>query len=446
MRRRGLLLALPLGAVALGSCDPNAPAPPEDPPGSGAGTESDGRPDIAVDPEPTLIGEFADPVDPTTVRLPLEMGVMIVVDPGWTAMPQVLDGIFLGYEEVGDDAGGADGEDGANGVGGADGEDRLRFTALDQDGTALWSAQRPLSCTGFALSRDADGRAVAVLTDRAADGGADPMTTATGYDLRTAETLWGPVAVPGPLVAPGLIFSAAPESDDGARIALSAGTGEVLLTDDALDEGRLLAEHSGLVLHTEGAELVARDSGDGADGADGADGTDGSDRWRLDLPEGVDASTVRVAGRSTIPGSGRCSSTVRTPESSWTSPRVASSPRTSPPRPTITAWTSRSWPPGDWSAVSRGRHRGLAARGSRGARVPHCGGAARLCAGLRPEEGALVVLDTSKGEMVQPYDADLTGLLAVPELFTEDAATSVHVEDTRYLVTTRLDEEYGMRG
>ena len=113
MRRRGLLLALPLGAVALGSCDPNAPAPPEDPPGSGAGTESDGRPDIAVDPEPTLIGEFADPVDPTTVRLPLEMGVMIVVDPGWTAMPQVLDGIFLGYEEVGDDAGGADGEDGA---------------------------------------------------------------------------------------------------------------------------------------------------------------------------------------------------------------------------------------------------------------------------------------------------------------------------------------------
>ncbi|MGO2311872.1 MAG: hypothetical protein ACTIOA_11590 [Brachybacterium tyrofermentans] len=445
MRRRGLLLALPLGAVALGSCDPNAPAPPEDLPGSGAGTESDGRPDIAVDPEPTLIGEFADPVDPTTVRLPLEMGVMIVVDPGWTAMPQVLDGIFLGYEEGGDDAGGADGEDGANGVGGADGGDRLRFTALDQDGTALWSAQRPLSCTGFALSRDADGRAVAVLTDRAADGGADPMTTATGYDLRTAETLWGPVAVPGPLVAPGLIFSAAPESDDGARIALSAGTGEVLLTDDALDEGRLLAEHSGLVLHTEGAELVARDSGDGADGADGADGTDGSDRWRLDLPEGVDASTVRVAGpiddsrqRAVLVDGAHSGVLVDLAEGRLLAEDVSAA----------------AYDHGlDVTVVASGRLvRGLEEDGTEAWRhedpeeLVFLTAGERLAYAQRPEEGTLVVLDTSKGEMVQPYDADLTGLLAVPELFTEDAATSVHVEDTRYLVTTRLDEEYGMRG
>ena len=47
--------------------------------------------------------------------------------------------------------------------------------------------------------------------------------------------------------------------------------------------------------------------------------------------------------------------------------------------------------------------------------------------------------------MVHPYDADLTGPLAVPELFSADAATSVYIEDTRYLVTTTLDEEYGLR-
>ena len=69
----------------------------------------------------------------------------------------------------------------------------------------------------------------------------------------------------------------------------------------------------------------------------------------------------------------------------------------------------------------------------------------RLAYAQRPEEGTLVVLDTSQGQMVNPYDVDLEGPLAVPELFSADAATSVHVEDTRYLVTTTLDEGYGMR-
>ena len=70
----------------------------------------------------------------------------------------------------------------------------------------------------------------------------------------------------------------------------------------------------------------------------------------------------------------------------------------------------------------------------------------RLAYAQRPEEGTLVVLDTARGRMVNPYDVDLDGPLAVPELFSADAATSVHVEGVRYLVTTVLDEGYGLRG
>ena len=110
--RRSLLRALPVGAVgvtglgALAACEPDAPggAP------SGAGPSA-----APVDPTPSLLGEQASAVDPATLRLPLEMLVMIVVRPGWTAPPQQLDGIFLGHAED---------------------DDALRFTAVDQIGRA----------------------------------------------------------------------------------------------------------------------------------------------------------------------------------------------------------------------------------------------------------------------------------------------------------------------
>ena len=122
MRRRDLALSLPLGLLMLSACESSGAGGGQDDPTS--------APDIAVDPEPTVLGERAEPLDVTELRLPLEMTVMIVVDPGWTATPLERDGLFLGYrEEV----------------------DRLRFIAAEQDGTLLWEAQRPLSCTGFAL-------------------------------------------------------------------------------------------------------------------------------------------------------------------------------------------------------------------------------------------------------------------------------------------------------
>src|SRR5699024_2552439 len=181
--------------------------------------------------------------------------------------PLERDGIFLGYSDDGD---------------------RLRFRAAAQDGTLLWQAQRPLSCTGYCLSADADGTAIAVLADTASGGDGPPATSLTGYDLRTAEVRWGPVEVPGPQAAQGLVHSAAEESSGGSsptRTALVAETGEVALTEEELDGGRILAEHGGTIVHTQGADLVALSA------------TDGEQQWRVALPEGLDPQRVGIGPR-----------------------------------------------------------------------------------------------------------------------------------------------------
>src|SRR5699024_9225084 len=65
----------------------------------------------------------------------------------------------------------------------------------------------------------------------------------------------------------------------------------------------------------------------------------------------------------------------------------------------------------------------------------------RLAYARRTEEGTLVVLDTSQGVMVHPYDTDLSGPLGVPEAFSAQAAAAANVDGARYLVTTTADEE-----
>src|SRR5690625_5214679 len=135
MRRRTFALSLPPGLAMLSACGPGTteeahvalPDPPSD-----------------LEPEPVPNGEKAESVDLSAVSLPREMATMIVVVPGWTSSPLERDGMFLAYDDTGD---------------------RLRFVAADQDGTVLWEAERPLSCTGFALSQDEDGRAIATLAD-----------------------------------------------------------------------------------------------------------------------------------------------------------------------------------------------------------------------------------------------------------------------------------------
>lgn len=406
MRRRALVLTLPLGPAALAACDPDQPAGTA----SGHGT----GPDVDVDPAPTVLEERAETVDVTELRLPLEMTPMIVVDPGWTATPLERDGIFLGYSDDGD---------------------RLRFRAVAEDGTLLWQAQRPLSCTGFCLSADADGAAIAVLADTATDGDAPLATSLTGYDLRTAEVRWGPVEVPGPQAAQGLVYSAPETSPMGSsqtRTALAAGTGEIALTEEELDGGRILAEHGGLVVTIDGGELVAL----------AAD--DGEQRWRITLPEGLDPQRSAIGPRIdpntgyAVLGDGREAGTVIDLADGAVIARDAE--RVAHDHVL------------DVTVVAAGAMvRGLDPDGSESWRhedpeqLLFLTAGERLAYAQRQEEGTLVVLDTSQGRMVQPYDVDQEGALAVPEIFSGESAAAVDVGGPRYLVTTTFDEDYGTR-
>lgn len=463
-RRRALALTLPAGLaglLGLAACTSDEPAPTGSTSPSGTGT-APVLPATPIDPTPTVEGVPAPTVVGTDLRLPLEMTIMIVARPGWTAPTQQLDGMFLGY---------------------ATDADALRFIAVGEDGTIAWTARRPLACTRFALSRTEDDRAVAALADLAAstgdeadgDGrgngsgsgsGSEPgavgvATTVTGYDLATAESLWGPVDVPGPQAAPGLVF--APPGDQpmgagGNRVALSASTGEVAVADADLGGGRIIVEHLGTILHTDGEQLVA------------VSATDGARQWDLDLPSGVDPSRLHVVGEvspdtslAVIGGAGDAGSSS---PGGGSGPDGSSGPggdaagagdgllvdlrdgRVITERVSavahdlateVTVVVSGAVVTGlDPDGTERWRHVDVEP-------LQLVSAGERLAYAVRPTEGTLVVLDTLQGLMVQPYDADVTGTLGMPETFNAAAATAVRFGDERYLVTTTLDESFGMR-
>jgi len=230
-------------------------------------------PPVEIERTPTTAVEAPADVDPDGLRVPIQVEGVELVDPGWDTPPQSADGVALGLGR----------RDGA-----------LRFTAVAADGSALWSAGRPVSCTGYAVTTTSDGRALAVLTDTVApdgDGsagdtaGAVAATSATAYDLETGAEVWGPVRVPGPLVGPGLVFAAPspePVGASGPPVVLDAETGEPVTPDADVS---VLGEYRGTVLTLEGSELVATATHDGAE------------RWRVETavhgwdPEAVEAAT-----------------------------------------------------------------------------------------------------------------------------------------------------------
>ncbi|MDN5900378.1 MAG: hypothetical protein L0H74_09955 [Brachybacterium sp.] len=404
MRRRGFLAALPLGLLGLGACGPEGGSEPAGP-----------APAAPVEhPEPVQVGELAEVVEYTEVRLPLEMTPMVVVDPGWTAAPLELDGIFLGYREE---------------------EDHLRFLAVDQDGTVLWRADRPLGCTGYVLTRGAQKAPIAVLADLAApDQDGTTATTLTAYDLRTAELLWGPARAPGPQAAVGLVYSAPTDQamgEGGPRTALSGVTGEMRRGEADLADGRILGEHLGSLVRTEGSELLVSDA-------------EGEELWRSPLPAGVEADRARLLGTIDPTTSFAVIGDQDSPGAviDLADGRVVAEEANAVARDHVLEITV---------VVSGTTVRGLEDDGTE--KWTHedpeplellCAGE-RLAYAVRPEEGTLVVLDTNHGLMVQPYDVDQTGPLAVPQVFSADTAAAVRVEEQYLLVTTEFDEDFGLR-
>lgn len=146
-----------------------------------------------------------------------------------------------------------------------EGRSDLLFLGVDRDGATRWSTPRNPSCTAFAVTRDADGRELAVLLDSDADtarGLLATRTTAAAYDPRDGVKVWGPVEVPGTLVGPGLVFAAVPHTvmsgQTGPRVALSASTGAVAADEEAGD--RVLHEHHGALLVRRDGRLRAVDT------------------------------------------------------------------------------------------------------------------------------------------------------------------------------------------
>ena len=236
----------------------------------GAGYPTDVDPDIRTDgtSAPAVV---LDPVD-----LPEPLVDRALVDLGWDAVPQEADGVYVGLGQMTDTA--------------------LRFSAVAADGTILWTTERPRSCTGFALTSDGD-RPLAVLTDLSPGRTSVAVTTASAYDLRTGEQVWGPVEVPGPHAGPGLVFAALPTGGamgaSGPGVALDPATGTVAATEDELDGARLVGEYHGTLLIAVDEHLLAR----------GAD--DGRERWRLPLADlGLHDATQVSEAPDAIPGPG----------------------------------------------------------------------------------------------------------------------------------------------
>ncbi|MDO8150989.1 hypothetical protein [Isoptericola sp. b408] len=361
-----------------------------------------GPPPVEIDRTPTSAVEAPAEVDPDGLRLPLQVDTVRIVDPGWDAVPQSADGITLGVGE----------RDGL-----------LRFTAVAADGEALWSADRPVSRTGYAVTTTPGGRALAVLTDSPAadESEAGVATSATAYDLSTGEQVWGPVDVPGPLVGPGLVFSAEPTEPMGtgdARVVLDAGTGQVLGQDDG---ATVLGEYRGTVVTRQGDDLVATD-------------TAGAESWRLDAAaQGWDPEAL-VAATEPAPGPGVVR--VRTDDASEALVDLADG--------TVLAdgFTDVGVDPttGTVITVDVDEVRGLDAEGAE--LWTSSSGQETAVEGV---SGALVYLrvgdslrahNVVTGNVAEAYDPEGTGDLVVPVLVTEDGSIALSDYEHHYLATT----------
>lgn len=190
--------------------------------------------------DPSETSRTLDEVDAAAISLPATLGDTTVLSPDWDLPPRELDGAFVG-QRMGD-------------------EGWLEFYAVDGSGKVLWLAERPPTCTGFALARAEDGRPHAILTNLVATKNAIASPTATAFDLHTGEEVWGPVEVTGPYKGPGLVFAAAPEGfmgDTGKKVALNASTGEVIATEGEETARRIVGEFQGALISVDAASLTA---------------------------------------------------------------------------------------------------------------------------------------------------------------------------------------------
>lgn len=229
-RRRTVAVLLAGGLLAACSSPPDSGSPEP-------GTEIPAG-EVDYDPEPQVLQEQLPETDADGAQLPTQFAEHTLLETRWDTPPQEAEGVFL----AAGDTGGA-----------------LTFTAVDSHGTALWEAERPLSCAGFTLTTAGD-RTLAILADVDEDADGSPLgaPTVTAYDLHTGEDVWGPVQVPGPHQGPGMLYAAPPEEslgELGPAVLLDPATGDVLIDERDSDGLQVLGEHHGTVLVADTDEL-----------------------------------------------------------------------------------------------------------------------------------------------------------------------------------------------
>ncbi|SJM64661.1 hypothetical protein [Gulosibacter sp. 10] len=141
----------------------------------------------------------------------------------------------------------------------ADESSALTMAAVSSGAEPRWQVETSPSCTAFAVSA-ADGEAIAVFMDaRPAtdDSGRITETVATAFRVSDGERLWGPVPVPGPLLADaGLVFYAQPDAPiadvSGTTVMLDPATGRQRFS--AGDGIEIIGEYDGIgVIRRDGA-------------------------------------------------------------------------------------------------------------------------------------------------------------------------------------------------
>lgn len=348
-----------------------------------------------------------DAVDASDLQLPLIVEPLELVEPDWDLDVKHLDDVFLS-------AGSS--------------EDRLDFSAVDSNGTTLWQVNRPVGCTGFAVTADSEGTPLAVLTDSATDESCSTEVTASAYDLESGEQRWGPTDVPGPLQGPGTVFSPGDDggdTDDGEAVALDSDTGEV--ADEDSSTSRVLGEFQGTFLSVGQDTLSASDGGDTS--------------WEISLAdhgwsvEGLTAFPEQVDGLIHLDaddGSG----------------------------PVIDAETGDVLDESASEIAQDANSETIITRDEQGLTVIDATGTNELPVSL-PEpvmleaavggliylrEGAsLRVHNAATGSVARGYPAEGSGIVAVPDLFTSQGLGTLRAGDRTLLATDRVVEESAER-
>lgn len=226
MKRLRLLGAISLGAITLVATACTAMTP--------TGTHHS-----ELDRTPRPVGTSAPEYAGPDLILPQPFDDARVFDPGWDVPPLESHGVYLAPVVE---------------------EDRVTFTAVSEEGTVLWTAERPMLCSAFVVAASEEGP-VAILMDVTAGEFTMSDTTVSAYNLRTGTKRWGPVDVPGPHLGPGLVFAAPPPEslgDSGPRLAIDPATGTTLADESSETGLMILGESDGIVLLADDTHLVAR--------------------------------------------------------------------------------------------------------------------------------------------------------------------------------------------